>query len=404
MQDVEDEHKDRDRDGYSHSDVDPDLHDEAKEPAADDDENQDSATDEENEDEEDEDEFALDHNQHELKLFPESVVVSVSLLVSILMALAYTVGSLSRDWVSTFCSAMKTVVPGFSQSVHKLRKQFGCHFFESLVQCRKCSAVYRPSSIWSGNSTMVSTCQTKQFPHHRSPAMRGVCGEVLAHVVGVSPRLRLHPHIQLPIMSLSRRLAVIMNRPKKFCVDLLRHAIDRRKRLPEAGGYLFDIYDGKSFVEAKEFWNDSEGAPLTVGLGIFYDKFQPFSNIQYSVGCLFGVILNLPRHIRYSLHNLLILQITPDGQELNIDNLVDDLTKLSSARTFEVDQGRSQVQVIISNDAMVLIMIVTDLCMNNDVMIIVITHYRCDCSNHSFYVIVNYYCLVGYREARVSWW
>ena len=45
------------------------------------------------------------------------------------------------------------------------------------------------------------------------------------------------------------------------------------------------------------------------------DWFQPYKNISYSVGVIFEVIINLPRNIRYSEENVMIIGIIPRPKE-----------------------------------------------------------------------------------------
>ena len=46
-----------------------------------------------------------------------------------------------------------------------------------------------------------------------------------------------------------------------------------------------------------------------LGLLMNVDWFQPYKDISYSVGVIYAVIINLPRNIRYSEENVMIIGI-----------------------------------------------------------------------------------------------
>lgn len=51
------------------------------------------------------------------------------------------------------------------------------------------------------------------------------------------------------------------------------------------------------------------------------DWFQPFTNAQYSVGVIYGVICNLPRSERFKTSNIITLAVIPGPNEPKLHQL-----------------------------------------------------------------------------------
>ena len=95
---------------------------------------------------------------------------------------------------------------------------------------------------------------------------------------------------------------------------------------------MYDITDGNVFLN----FVDNNGHPYfsdvrNLGLMINVDWFQPFQNVQHSVGVIYLVIVNLPREVRFRQENVIVLGVIPGPSEpsLNINAflapLVDEL-------------------------------------------------------------------------------
>ena len=81
-------------------------------------------------------------------------------------------------------------------------------------------------------------------------------------------------------------------------------------------GVMSDIYDGAVrasflYVDGKEFLKSRCG----IGLLINVDWFQPYKHVQYSVGAIYLVVLNLPCHLRYCRENILLVGNIPRPRE-----------------------------------------------------------------------------------------
>ena len=88
-----------------------------------------------------------------------------------------------------------------------------------------------------------------------------------------------------------------------------------RQRL-EYLGYMTDVYDGRLWEE----WQVMDGrdflaSPFSLVTTINLDWFQPFTHVNYSVGVLYMVILNLPREQRYKIENIILISIIPGPRE-----------------------------------------------------------------------------------------
>ena len=132
---------------------------------------------------------------------------------------------------------------------------------------------------------------------------------------------------------------------KPGMLDLLNHW--KSRIIPN--GVMADIYDGEvwqSFlkVDGKDFLMSRYG----IGLLISVDWFQPFKHVQYSVGVISLVILNLPRCLRYRRENLIIVGIIPGPNEPSLhinaflEPLVIELIKLWKGVEIETNEGRQK--------------------------------------------------------------
>ena len=83
-------------------------------------------------------------------------------------------------------------------------------------------------------------------------------------------------------------------------------------------GILGDIYDGKVWkefldVNGEHFFNEQNMHSFAFSLNI--DWFQPYKHVTDSVGAIYLSILNLPRHLRYKVENIILCGIIPGPSE-----------------------------------------------------------------------------------------
>ena len=76
-----------------------------------------------------------------------------------------------------------------------------------------------------------------------------------------------------------------------------------------------DIYDGDVW---KSFRNNFLSSPYSLLLSLNVDWFQPYKHVQYSVGCIYLAIQNLPRVERYREENVILVGIMPGPYESHL--------------------------------------------------------------------------------------
>ena len=111
--------------------------------------------------------------------------------------------------------------------------------------------------------------------------------------------------------------------PKIFCYQSIGHALQKlarrdllndcehwRHRNPPADTFS-DVYDGNIWKEFSDFVS----VPFSLLLCLNVDWFQPFKHLTYSVGAVYLSILNLPRHKRNKMENIILVGIIPGPRE-----------------------------------------------------------------------------------------
>jgi len=78
---------------------------------------------------------------------------------------------------------------------------------------------------------------------------------------------------------------------------------------------LADITDGRTWKELVENASSVYNPLNILGVLINLDFFQPFKHVSYSVGVIYGVLINLPRNIRYKVENVIIIGVIPGPHE-----------------------------------------------------------------------------------------
>jgi hypothetical protein len=117
-------------------------------------------------------------------------------------------------------------------------------------------------------------------------------------------------------MSIIRQLSTMLNRPG-FLDDL------KGWQYRSKPDFTFtDIFDGRVW---KQF-SDNNGelffdTPNNIGLMINIDWMQPFSHLTYSVGAIYLVICNLPRHARFRQENVIIAGVMPGPKEPSMETI-----------------------------------------------------------------------------------
>lgn len=75
----------------------------------------------------------------------------------------------------------------------------------------------------------------------------------------------------------------------------------------------FDVYDGQVWTDFNtEKYSNFLASDHSFGIMLNLDWFQPFQHVKYSIGVIYAVVLNLPRHLRFKLENVILIGIIPD--------------------------------------------------------------------------------------------
>ena len=90
-----------------------------------------------------------------------------------------------------------------------------------------------------------------------------------------------------------------MKKRKRKCLVTFSNQKKNKEQVKNETEALFDIYDGMMWKDFRdentEPFFTKEFANTHIGLMLNMDWFQPFLNLQYSVGVIYAVICNLPR-------------------------------------------------------------------------------------------------------------
>ena len=202
--------------------------------------------------------------------------------------------------------------------------------FSRFVVCQLCHSTYMYNDLMQRTNREMVKCSFIPFPRHCQMRMRMPCSHpLLKKVKAASGNQILRP---LKIFCYSSCIDYIQDLIQQPGIpDLLNHWRDRK--IPS--GVMADVYDGsvwKSFKDKddKYFFE----ARYNLGLLLNIDWFQPYLHVKYSVGAIYLVTLNFPRHLRYRKENMILVGIIPGPNEpkltLNsyLEPLVLDMIKL----------------------------------------------------------------------------
>lgn len=223
--------------------------------------------------------------------------------------------------------------------------------FVKYVVCRKCYALYLfdECTAYIEGELKSKLCPFVPFPFHTQRARRTPCGELLIKEVTLpSGARKLYPFKTYCYKPIKEIMQNSLMRPK------FQTLCQKWKNRTFSEGVYSDIYDGQVW---KEFCSENKNNFLTrnnsYGLMLNLDWFQPYEHVQYSVGVIYAVVLNLPRSCRFKLNNVMLIGVVPDmGGEPSINTfmrpIVDDLevawTTGHSMKTFTHPNETKQVK------------------------------------------------------------
>ena len=212
-----------------------------------------------------------------------------------------------------FAPICSSIVEYFPNSLYKLSRYNGTHVtFRKYVACRKCHQIYHFTDCIEGHGlhSKAKKCSFQQFPNHPQRRMRKQCDTILLkNIELIGGRKLLYPFMTYCYLGLEASLTPLLERHN------FHKLIDQWKE-KNHGTLLKDIYDGRVWTEFQCYNNDPFlSNPLSLGLMMNIDWFQPYKHVAYSVGDIYLVIMNLPRNIRYKVENVLLVGILPGPHE-----------------------------------------------------------------------------------------
>ena len=254
---------------------------------------------------------------------------AMEFLLQFLSRILY-VFSLTHHWMANLFH----LFPG---SVYLLRKEMNLlnDSFVKYVVCPKCDSLYSFEDCFHnvGSRNVSNTCGFIKFPNHRQRWRRTKCGAHLLKEVTLSDgKKRLYPH-----------KVYCYNKVINSLKDLVKRAnFVERCELWRTRGDIRTIHQLMCDVFEGRVWRDFQvvnGQPFlserrNYALMLNVDWMQPFKRTQYSVGVLYMVLMNLPRHERFKRENVILVGIIPGPKEPsgNINSylspLVDELETL----------------------------------------------------------------------------
>ena len=178
--------------------------------------------------------------------------------------------------------------------------------FIKYVVCVKCFALYRYEDCYTKiqNVEVSKRCKHIAIPNHNQAFRRQQCGqELLMTVKSKDGRSCLKPFKTFCYMPLENSIKKLLQRRG---IEEQSQLWKERETRP---GVMTDIYDGKVWKENIEYLKEDN----TFGIAINLDWFCPYKHVRsYSIGAIYGVLLNLPRSERFIRKNMFLIGIIPN--------------------------------------------------------------------------------------------
>lgn len=179
--------------------------------------------------------------------------------------------------------------------------------------CSKCDSVYELAACTARDSfgnLVTKHCAHVTFPNHPMHTRRRQCGTPLLQTVHIKNNTTFRPLKIYVYHPISTALSCLFNRTG--FAAMCEHWRHRHKHTD----YMTDVYDGRLWQEWQVMnGQDFLASPFSLVTTINLDWFQPFTHVNYSVGVLYMVILNLPREQQYKMENIILISIIPGPRE-----------------------------------------------------------------------------------------
>ena len=233
-------------------------------------------------------------------------------------------------FLGQYSQAIKDIAIALPTSVYLLEKYMGSpellSNMKKFVVCPDCHALYNFSDCFDTTHRTVTPRRCMQVQHTSVPP----CGGVLPKtVVTATGKTKHYPNRVYCYFDFLFGLKSLLNRKDIF---EMCESVWCSRSLNE--DMLSDVYTARLWQDFLVFGGQQLlSAPHTYAVLLNVDWFQPFKNINYSVGVIYLALLNLPRKVRYKRENIVLIGLIPGPFEpLHINTylgpLVTDLKDL----------------------------------------------------------------------------
>lgn len=205
------------------------------------------------------------------------------------------------------------------KTIYKLKKTCGQtqQEFIKFAVCPRCSACY---NIPNNTSTNITCSERLQYSDK-------ICGTELLRKLKCGKKYKFIPKKVYVYRSVKTSLSRLFQR-NGFLTDIEHW----RSRVP-VQNVMSDVYDGNIW---KELSNPGQflSNPYSLCLRLNIDWFRIYKHVNYSVGLIYLVVDNLPRHKRFNIDNIIIVGCIPGPKEPKLTvnpflkPLVDELLEL----------------------------------------------------------------------------
>ena len=191
-------------------------------------------------------------------------------------------------------------------SVYMVRKLLGVdrENFTKYVVCVRCNSIYtfRDCFTVEGQPRLCTKVLFEKGKYSRQ------CGGSLVRKMTLKGgKTAYYPVRWYPYKSVTNSLEELLCRPglEEQCREWVKR--------PSRGQVYGDVYDGKVWKSFQNYKGEPFlDAPNTFGFMINVDWFSPFKRVHVSVGAIYLVLMNLPRHLRFKTENVILLGLIPD--------------------------------------------------------------------------------------------
>ena len=220
----------------------------------------------------------------------------LSFLRSLLIVIADTLGY----------NVLSYLMKSLPSTLYAIRRFLGIdrERYSKYVVCPTCHMLYDYADVLRLKA-VDPRCKHILWPNHSYHHMRKKCGTKLLSEITKRPTLIY------TVASIISYLEIFVSQPGFLSL------CNEWRKLKTLPGYINDIYDGQIWKELAS--SDYLGSEYNLVIMLNVDWLQPYKHSPYSLGAIYGVILNLPRRIRFKDRYVMLLGVIPGPSEPSLD-------------------------------------------------------------------------------------